>query len=526
VKILPDGIFTPGTHIQYFVRRSAASNPSVMLNMSPDTTTVTLQNGMGGYFDQLRYDHLDVLPDMWKDARFGGSGLACLLYVDAADRRGGEPAVVGALDSLGYGSDNGAERGWKATSSDPSNPNNPAGFVPANLGAMGTAYDKFDIRASESGEGDRLGCRIVGGGVDAGVSDRQCKQGPTVTMLDHYYSTIIWDSEDLDESAGAMHDGSGTGQEQSDDAGIINQWLDTAASGNEKAFWGNGDGLAQDLANSAGTSCGILLSRMGGLFVEDNYFDFTGNQQTIAVFKPLDADPGAPDPFHSTRRYGIFNGCVSKLDILDRDGGINGAERAARYEDTSDRGSGSAGPFYSSVYRRLDAGAGRFYATLLDGFSFDNLRGWGGPSDPTTATVANIASNDYGRREWMNDALLAFNQCARVNPIIGVGDVPGLALNFVRGAFPNPSVAGAASVRFSLAQPAKVTIRFYNVAGRLVHEATVAGHVGADNVYRWDGVTSSGVRAGSGVYFYRLSAPGVQFQNNSQRMVLLGQAGN
>jgi hypothetical protein len=265
---------------------------------------------------------------------------------------------------------------------------------------------------------------------------------------------------------------------------------------------------------------------MGGLFVQDNYFDFTGNQSTVAIFKPLDADPGAADPFHSNRRYGIFNSCQGILDIIDRDGGVPGAERAARYEDVSDRGAGSAGPFYSSVYRRLDAGAGRFYATLLDGFSFDNLRGWGGPSDPTTAAVSNIAANDYGRREWMNDALTAFNQCARVNPVIGVGDVPGLALNFVRGAFPNPSVAGAASVRFSLAQPAKVTIRFYNVAGRLVHEATVEGHVGADNLYRWDGVTSSGTKAASGVYFYRLSAPGVQFQNNSQRMVLLGQAGN
>jgi hypothetical protein len=147
VKILPDGIFTPGTHVQYFVRRSAASNPSVLQNMSPDTTTVTLQTGMGDYFDQLRYDSFDVLPDMWKDSRFGGSGLACMLYVDAGDRRGGEPAVVGALDSLGYGSDNGADRGWKAVATDLRNPNDPAGFVPANLGAMGTAYDKFDIRA-------------------------------------------------------------------------------------------------------------------------------------------------------------------------------------------------------------------------------------------------------------------------------------------------------------------------------------------------------------------------------------------
>src|SRR5262249_43848640 len=156
---------------------------------------------------------------------------------------------------------------------------------------------------------------------------------------------------------------------------------------------------------------------------------------------------------------------------------------------------------------RLDAGAGRFYATLLDGFSFDNLRGWGGPSDPGTFLPTNLSANDYGRRVWMDDALMTFNVCARVLPIIRVGAVPGLAVNFVHGAFPNPSVAGAASVRFSLAQPAKVTIRFYNVAGRLVHEAVIDGHVGADNLYRWDGVTSSGVKAASGVYFYRLSAP-------------------
>jgi len=107
---------------------------------------------------------------------------------------------------------------------------------------------------------------------------------------------------------------------------------------------------------------------------------------------------------------------------------------------------------------------------------------------------------------------------------VEVGNVPGLVLNFVRGAFPNPAVHGAASVRFSLAQPAKVTIRFYNVAGRVVREATVEGHVGSDNVFRWDGTMNDGTRAGSGVYFYRLSAPGVQFENNSQRMVLLGQA--
>jgi flagellar hook assembly protein FlgD len=105
-----------------------------------------------------------------------------------------------------------------------------------------------------------------------------------------------------------------------------------------------------------------------------------------------------------------------------------------------------------------------------------------------------------------------------------VGEQPGLsALNFVRGAVPNPSAAGPATVRFSLARAARVTLRFYNVAGRLVHEAVLDGLAG-DNAYRWDGATSAGMRAAAGVYFYRLSAPGLEFQNNAQRMVLLGGA--
>src|SRR5262249_61312414 len=137
-----------------------------------------------------------------------------------------------------------------------------------------------------------------------------------------------------------------------------------------------------------------------------------------------------------------------------------------------------------------------------------------------------LPANDYGRIEWLSSALAAFNQCTpRGGDAIELGNTPGLT-NFVRGAFPNPSMAGAASVRFSLAQPAKVTIRFYDVAGRLIQEAAIDGHVGTDNVYRWDGATSSGAKAAAGVYFYRLSAPGVQFENNNQRMVLLGQTGN
>jgi hypothetical protein len=205
--------------------------------------------------------------------------------------------------------------------------------------------------------------------------------------------------------------------------------------------------------------------------------------------------------------------------MVDRDGAVLGAERAARYEQAADRGNGGAGPFYSSVYRRADPGVGRFFATLLDGFALSHLLAWGGPADPTTTGA--LGANDYGRMAWADDALLAFNLCARLLPVIAVGDVPSLGgLNVVRGAFPNPARSATATVEFTLGEPAKATIRIYDVAGRLIHEGSMDGMKGS-NRYRWDGRTTSGRTVASGTYFYRLSAPGVSFANNSQRIIFL-----
>jgi hypothetical protein len=265
-----------------------------------------------------------------------------------------------------------------------------------------------------------------------------------------------------------------------------------------------------------------LAGTMGVAYVGDSYFDLSGNRLAGAVYQPL---PTTGDRFHSARRYGFFNSCLNVLDVVDKDGGVLDAELAGRYEQFSDRAVNGigAGPFGNAVYRRLNTGAGRYYGLLLNGMALNRFRAWNGIGDPTTQLVP-LSWNNHAQQAWMDDALLAFGLCARVAPVISVGDQPGQsALNFVRGAFPNPSVAGAATVQFSLATPAKVTLRFYNVAGRLVHETAVDGVAGL-NSYRWNGVTSTGMKAASGVYFYRLSAPGIDFQNNSQRMVLLGEA--
>jgi len=215
--------------------------------------------------------------------------------------------------------------------------------VAENLGQVGIAYDKFDVRGAESREADRPGCRTVGGGIATAVAGKQCKQGPTVAMLDYYYYTVLWDAGDLDDGWGALHDCSGANGEQSCDAGLLNSWLDLAAPGNEKALLAMGDGVAEDLALSGTPSMSALAGRLGVQFVADSYFAASGNRLGSAAFKPLDADPGSRDPFHSTRRYGFVNSCLDLLDVVDRDAAVAGAERAARYEDFGDRGTpGSA----------------------------------------------------------------------------------------------------------------------------------------------------------------------------------------
>jgi flagellar hook capping protein FlgD len=111
-------------------------------------------------------------------------------------------------------------------------------------------------------------------------------------------------------------------------------------------------------------------------------------------------------------------------------------------------------------------------------------------------------------------------QFVRDQPFTGIQ--PGEpTLDFVRGAYPNPSADGSATVKFSLSRAVPVTVRFFDLRGALVHEAQLTGKPG-ENQYRWDGTTRTGASVASGVYFYRLYADGVEFLNNMQRVVFLG----
>ncbi|HMB71581.1 MAG TPA: T9SS type A sorting domain-containing protein, partial [bacterium] len=74
---------------------------------------------------------------------------------------------------------------------------------------------------------------------------------------------------------------------------------------------------------------------------------------------------------------------------------------------------------------------------------------------------------------------------------------------------PNPAV-GAAEVRFTVGRAGPVRLDVYDVLGRQVRNLTDGVREPETYLVRWDGNDERGRRVGSGVYFYRLSAPGFE----------------
>jgi hypothetical protein len=497
-KILPDGVFTAGTHIEYFVRRSRAGDPGLDVGISPDTNLVTHHIGGKACADQYRWLEVDVLPDLWKSPDYGGEGLACMLIIDAADCLGEEPAWFGTLDSLGSGKQNGASRGWKVVDPNNPSPDNPAGYVYPNLGQPGRDFDKYDIQGVANDEGGHPGCRIAPGAPPS-LYPKQCKSGPTPDMLKEFYRAVVWFQGELETS---IHNGADF-NEQADDITLLTDYLLTATIPSERSLWINGDNVASDLETSL-IGQNLRSSHMGAGLRDPNYRAVSANTDGTIEFDPIAA------PFRPAKAYGMSNLPASRsMDVLDAlIGPVQGVIAASEYENV-----GPNGPYTASAYRASDFGAARFYSTLIDGFKISAV----------TGGLSKTDVDNGGRRFWIFDALKALG-CIPPGPVVAVGDLPGGDAgfrNFVLGAHPNPVPSPATNIRFAVDTSAEVAIRFYNVAGRLIHQANVKAQAG-ENTYKWNGVTSTGVRVSPGVYFYRLSSPGRQFENNQQRIVILG----
>jgi 1,4-alpha-glucan branching enzyme len=141
--------------------------------------------------------------------------------------------------------------------------------------------------------------------------------------------------------------------------------------------------------------------------------------------------------------------------------------------------------------------------------------GTGMPNDGTLASDA-IPYDAYNQSLAINlDAMaLVVLQYGNPTAVEEEGVLPGYHLGRCH---PNP-FNPTTTIRFTLARTGPATLRIYDVTGRLVHTLVDGVLAGGEHSVAWDGRDRSGREAASGVYFYRLSAPGY---SQARKMVLL-----
>jgi len=120
------------------------------------------------------------------------------------------------------------------------------------------------------------------------------------------------------------------------------------------------------------------------------------------------------------------------------------------------------------------------------------------PNDSTVKLVAHI----IGAHDSMD--------LRRKAELLGVESPPGPVARNASGvvlypSFPNPA-RGSCLIRYALPEPTQVSLRVYDISGRLVRELGRGERPAGTNAVSWDGRDEKGEKVASGVFLYRLEA--------------------
>lgn len=499
-KIIPDGLLTPGSHVQYFFRKSLAADPLLAYAMCPDTNLIYPQSSEGNN-DGHRWQQFSVLPDRWKASTFGGAGAACMLYIDLNDRRGNERVFVSAMDSIGAtaAAKRGAHNGWSApgtTVITSLNVKNDMSVAVSNKNSQpGSTWDMYGVKASESlttsagAPGSRLANR-TGLALAAG---RESKQGPTPDMLRAYYRVVAILSGDL--SSGVL--GPFTNRSQDDCALFADYVTSASGSAQPRGLFVQGDGFGQSEKAAAGQAAShgtLMTDKLGAIFRNPAYQSLSGNTNDCAdILTTTNLTTNADI-------YGVANTCFWSNDVWQRNPAIGETVEGAFYENV-----GLNGPYVSEVVKPATA-----------------LRNW------VAATSGYEIEHLYSRYCDTNNGRLAYYYYM-LNKVFGgvcqLTGAPSATLDTPQGgrSYSNfmkigNSVMkqGTSFVRFSVAKAGRVQVSIYDVTGRKVRNLADRVFPAGEHSIQWDGSDDAGSKVARGVYFVRSSV-----QKDAGRIIVL-----
>jgi hypothetical protein len=492
-KILPDGLFTPGTHVEYFFRKEEAG---VFSGFMPETNTVFPQIEEGSN-DSHRWQEFSVLPDRWKDPLykhpvFGtfGAGNACMLVVDNNDRRGDERVWVSVADTIGATAPikHGAHNGWFAPGTGTAAVNDPSNFVAVHGGSPGTTWDFYQVKASESlntgtgSIGSRLSFRDP---ANTQINAKSSRQGPTPEMLSTFYKMIFLFSGDLNASIlGPFTDKS------ADDVSILENWLaegNTNAIDVNRGLWTQGNGFVESNFFEGGSQDLFNSDFLGVTLRNNSYTLESGNTELVPDLSPATGGPLAS----KNDIWGVQNVCLWTNDVLSRTPSLlSQTTDMTKYENAG------PGPFPILASVAKSHTSAQPWISVADGFDMINLR-------------SRFDTDAKGRHRYFNEVATAVfaGICPIGGPALIALDVPQLQdgspyVDFMnlKG---NPSY-GRSTIEFGLAKADRVELRIFDVGGRLVRTLADRNFEAGNHTLVWDGSDNSGKQVARGVYFTQL----------------------
>jgi hypothetical protein len=204
----------------------------------------------------------------------------------------------------------------------------------------------------------------------------------------------------------------------------------------------------------------------------------------------------------------LAGGCplLPEFDVVQPYAGVPGAETVADYVklDASLRPAGVAYTHPTLGYQTVNLGFGIEY--MMDGTV-------GGAGNYTPEGYYHNGIGD--RVDLMGNIMTYFG---RPPDDLGTGVVDNIGTNALSHAYPSP-FNPTTRIAYSVKEPGRVTIQVYNIAGRTVRMLLDAeAAAGSSGFVVWDGTDEVGRGCASGVYFYRITAPGF---TESRKMVLL-----